>query len=195
MSETRSKATWVTGPGEVAAGGPRLGLALLVLATAQLMVVLDATIVNVALPHIQRALGFSGTGLEWVVNAYAITFAGFLMLGVRAADQFGQRRTFVAALLFFGWASLLGGLAPDEITLIVARAATALYFPRINIATASSQTFAPVSPATLVAATYAACFSGATHINANHIVLLPSCDQVAPPAQSRCETLHPIAYS
>src|SRR5262249_39186943 len=55
-------------------GGPRLGLALLVLATAQLMVVLDATIVNVALPHIQRALGFSGSGLEWVVNAYALTF-------------------------------------------------------------------------------------------------------------------------
>src|SRR4051794_23712504 len=61
-------------PGATAGG--RLGLALLVIATAQLMVVLDGTIVNVALPHIQQALGFSGTGLEWVVNAYAITFGG-----------------------------------------------------------------------------------------------------------------------
>ncbi|HYV81485.1 MAG TPA: MFS transporter, partial [Streptosporangiaceae bacterium] len=64
-------------PGATAGGGNRrLGLALLVIATAQLMVVLDGTIVNVALPHIQQALGFSGTGLEWVVNAYAITFGG-----------------------------------------------------------------------------------------------------------------------
>ena len=71
-------------PGATAGGGNRrLGLALLVIATAQLMVVLDATIVNVALPHDQRALGFSGTGLEWVVNAYAITFGGLLLLGVR----------------------------------------------------------------------------------------------------------------
>ena len=69
MSETRSKTTGAAAPGGVAAGGPGPGLALLVLATAQLMVVLDATIVNVALPHIQRALGFSGSGLEWVVSA------------------------------------------------------------------------------------------------------------------------------
>src|SRR6266511_394085 len=66
------------------AAGPRLGLALLVIATAQLMVVLDATIVNVALPHIQRALGFSGSGLEWVVNAYALAFGGLMLLGGRA---------------------------------------------------------------------------------------------------------------
>ncbi len=65
----------------------RLGLALVVIATAQLMVVLDATIVNVALPHIQHALGFSGSGLEWVVNAYALTFGGLLLLGGRAATS------------------------------------------------------------------------------------------------------------
>src|SRR5260370_414031 len=82
MSEIRSKTARAAAPGGVAAaGGPRPGLALLVLATAQLMVVLDATIVNVALPHIQRALGFSGTNLEWVVNAYALTFGGLLLLG------------------------------------------------------------------------------------------------------------------
>jgi hypothetical protein len=74
-------------PGARAGGGNRRrGLALLVIATAQLMVVLDATIVNVALPHVQRALGFSGTGLEWVVNAYAVTFGGLLLLGGRAGD-------------------------------------------------------------------------------------------------------------
>src|SRR5215469_7644747 len=71
--------------GATAGGAPqrRLGLALAVIATAQLMIVLDATIVNVALPHIQTALGFSGTGLEWVVNAYALTFGGLLLLGGR----------------------------------------------------------------------------------------------------------------
>ena len=76
-------------PNATAGGGRRLGLALLVIATAQLMVVLDATIVNVALPHVQRALGFSGTGLEWVVNAYAITFGAFLLLGGRGGDLIG----------------------------------------------------------------------------------------------------------
>jgi len=70
---------------------PRLGLALLVIATAQLMVVLDATIVNVALPHIQRTLGFSGSGLEWVVNAYALAFGGLMLLGGRAGDLLGRR--------------------------------------------------------------------------------------------------------
>ena len=75
MSEIRSETARAAAPGGVAAGGPRPGPALLVLASAQLMVVLDATIVNVALPHIQRALGFSGTNLEWVVNAYALAFS------------------------------------------------------------------------------------------------------------------------
>ena len=81
--------------------GSRLGLALVVIASAQLMVVLDATIVNVALPHVQRALGFSGSGLEWVVNAYAVTFGGLLLLGGRAGDRLGRRRVFVAGLVVF----------------------------------------------------------------------------------------------
>ena len=100
----------------------RLGLALLVIATAQLMVVLDATIVNVALPHVQRALGFSGTGLEWVVNAYAITFGGLLLLGGRAGDILGRRRVFVVGLLLFSGASLLGGFATSQWWLLTARA-------------------------------------------------------------------------
>jgi len=110
-------------PGATAGGGNRrLGLALLVIASAQLMVVLDGTIVNVALPHIQRALGFSGTGLEWVVNAYAITFGGLLLLGGRAGDILGRRRVFVFGLLLFSAASLLGGFATRQWWLLTARA-------------------------------------------------------------------------
>jgi EmrB/QacA subfamily drug resistance transporter len=110
-------------PAATAGGGNRrLGLALLVIATAQLMVVLDATIVNVALPHIQRALGFSGSGLEWVVNAYAVTFGGLLLLGGRAGDILGRRRVFVFGLLLFSGASLLGGFATSEWWLLTARA-------------------------------------------------------------------------
>src|SRR6478736_7461269 len=109
MSETRSWTARSAAPGGVAAGGPRPGLALFVIATAQLMVVLDAAIVNVALPHIQRALGFSGNGLEWVVTAYAVTFGGLLLLGGRLGDLLGRRRIFISGLLLFSAASLLGG--------------------------------------------------------------------------------------
>src|SRR6266446_6943089 len=84
----------------------RLGLALAVIAAAQLMVVLDATIVNVALPHIQRALQFTPTGLEWVINAYALTFGGLLLLGGRAGDLFGRRRMFVVGIVVFTLGSL-----------------------------------------------------------------------------------------
>jgi len=103
--------------------GRRLGLALVVIASAQLMVVLDATIVNVALPHIQRALGFSGSGLEWVVNAYAVTFGGLLLLGGRAGDRLGRRRVLVAGLLLFSGASLFGGFATGQWWLLAERAA------------------------------------------------------------------------
>ncbi len=102
--------------------GRRLGLALVVIATAQLMVVLDATIVNVALPHIQTALGFSGSGLEWVVNAYALTFGGLLLLGGRAGDILGRKRVFIAGIILFSAASLLGGFATSEAWLLGARA-------------------------------------------------------------------------
>jgi EmrB/QacA subfamily drug resistance transporter len=99
----------------------RLGLALAVIATAQLMVVLDATIVNVALPHIQTALHFSGTNLEWVVNAYALAFGGLLLLGGRSGDLLGRRRIFIAGILLFSLASLLGGFATNEAWLLTAR--------------------------------------------------------------------------
>src|SRR5579871_3432621 len=119
---TAQPATGRGGPGAAAGARQRsLGLALVVIATAQLMVVLDATIVNVALPHIQHALGFSGSGLEWVVNAYALTFGGFLLLGGRAGDILGRRRVFIAGILVFSLASLLGGFATDQAWLLTAR--------------------------------------------------------------------------
>jgi EmrB/QacA subfamily drug resistance transporter len=111
------------GPGAAAGARQRnLGLALVVIATAQLMVVLDATIVNVALPHIQHALGFTGSGLEWVVNAYALTFGGLLLLGGRAGDVLGRRRVFIAGIILFSLASLLGGFATTQEWLLGARA-------------------------------------------------------------------------
>jgi EmrB/QacA subfamily drug resistance transporter len=124
MSQTRSITRRTAAPAEPGAGaaGPRLGLALLVIATAQLMVVLDATIVNVALPHIQRALGFSGSGLEWVVTAYALAFGGLLLLAGRAGDLLGRRKVFIAGLLLFSAASLAGGFATSQAWLLAARA-------------------------------------------------------------------------
>ena len=99
-----------------------LGLALVVIATAQLMIVLDATIVNVALPHIQRALGFSGTGLEWIVTAYALSFGSLLLLGGRLGDIYGRRRIFITGIAVFSVGSLLGGFATSEWWLLGARA-------------------------------------------------------------------------
>lgn len=108
--EPRSHAGWLLG----------------VCCVAQFMVILDLSIVNVALPHIQLGLEFTAPELQWVVDAYAITFAGFLMFGGRAADHFGQRRTFVLALLLFAAASLAGGLASSRTMLVGARAAQGL---------------------------------------------------------------------
>src|SRR5262245_28999154 len=85
------------------------GLRLALLCLAQFMVVLDFSIVNVALPSIQRDLGFSPQNLQWVVSAYALTLGGFLLLGGRAADLLGRRRLFVTGLAVFAAASLLGG--------------------------------------------------------------------------------------
>jgi EmrB/QacA subfamily drug resistance transporter len=95
---------------------------LVLVCLAQFMVILDATIVNVALPSIQRDLEFSATDLQWVINAYTLVFGGFLLLGGRAADLFGRRRLFVAGVLLFTFASLLNGLAQSGGMLIAARA-------------------------------------------------------------------------
>jgi EmrB/QacA subfamily drug resistance transporter len=100
----------------------RRWLALLLVCAAQLMIVLDGTIVNVALPAIQDSLGFSQAGLSWVVNAYLLTFGGFLLLGGRAGDLFGRRRVFAFGLALFTFASLLCGLAGSQGLLVAARA-------------------------------------------------------------------------
>ena len=98
------------------------GLALAVLATGQFMVILDATIVNVALPAIQKALGFSNAAqLQWIVTAYALAFGGFLLLGGRLADLFGRRRIFLSGVGLFAAASLAGGLSQSPTMLIVFR--------------------------------------------------------------------------
>ncbi|MFJ3725415.1 MFS transporter [Streptomyces sp. NPDC090045] len=98
------------------------GLALFVIASCQLMVVLDITIVNIALPHIQTALGFSTESLSWVVNAYTLAFGGLLLLGGRTGDILGRKRVFIFGVLLFGLASFLGGLAQNEGQLMAARA-------------------------------------------------------------------------
>ena len=101
-------------------------LALLLVCTAQLMIVLDGTIVNVALPAIQGSLGFSQVSLSWVVNAYLLTFGGFLLLGGRAGDLFGRRRVFMVGLALFTLASLFCGLAGSQALLVAARAVQGL---------------------------------------------------------------------
>src|SRR6266581_2910756 len=100
-------------------------VALMVIAGAQLMVVLDVTIVNVALPHIQAGLGFSRTGLAWVIDAYTLAFGGLLLLGGRAGDILGRRRMFVIGVLLFAGASLVGGFATSTAWLIASRLALA----------------------------------------------------------------------
>src|SRR5262245_4233546 len=87
---------------------------LILVCLAQFMVILDVAIVNVALPSIHDSLGFSQTGLQWVVNAYTLTFAGFLMLGGRACDLLGRRRVFLGGTALFALASLACALADDR---------------------------------------------------------------------------------
>ena len=98
------------------------GVALAVLLCAQLMVILDATVVNIALPEIQHGLHFSATSLSWVLNGYTLTFGGLLLLGGRAGDILGRRRMFLIGVGLFTLASLAGGLATSSGLLLAARA-------------------------------------------------------------------------
>src|SRR5213076_1440962 len=104
----------------------RRWIALVLLCFAQFIVVLDASIVNVALPSIGKGLHFSNQNLAWVVNAYVLTFGGFLLLGGRMADLLGRRRVFMAGLLVVAAASLAAGFAANQGQLIAARAAQGL---------------------------------------------------------------------
>ena len=107
--------------------------AFAVLAVAYFMTIVDLTIVNVALPTIGRKLHFSETNLQWVVTAYGLTFGGFLLLGGRAADLFGGRRVFLAALTLFTLASLACGLATDDLALIGFAQAIPTLFPFVEL--------------------------------------------------------------
>ncbi|WP_198664506.1 MFS transporter [Jiangella endophytica] len=100
---------------------PRPGLALTALLTCQLMIILDATVMNVALPRIRDDLGFSATGLSWVMNSYTLVFGGLLLLGGRAGDLLGRRRLLIAGVTVFTVASLAGGFADSSATLVAAR--------------------------------------------------------------------------
>jgi len=108
--------------GAVRRGDGRPGIALAIMLGAQLMIILDATVVNIALPHIQSGLHFSATSLSWVLNGYTLTFGGLLLLGGRAGDILGRRRMFLAGIVVFTVASLAGGLAPSAGVLLAARA-------------------------------------------------------------------------
>src|SRR5918997_78519 len=100
---------------------PRRWLALALLAVAQFVVVLDGSIMNIALPSISTDLGVPTEDLSWIINGYVLTFGGFLLLGGRLADLLGRRRIFVAGLVLFGAASLAGGLAATQGQLVAAR--------------------------------------------------------------------------
>ena len=104
----------------------RRGFVLALLCVAQFMVVLDFSIVNIALPSIQKDLGLSTQNLQWIVSAYSLTFGGFLMLGGRMGDLYGRRKLFMIGLLLFSLSSLAGGLASSGAWLIIARASQGL---------------------------------------------------------------------
>jgi EmrB/QacA subfamily drug resistance transporter len=126
MSSFDTPAPGAAGPGPAGVPGrprrPRDGMVLALACVAQFMVVLDVSIVTVALPSIGRDLHYSPGGLQWVVNAYVLTFAGFLLLGGRAADLFGRRRVYLFGIALFTAASLAGGVATDSAWLTAARA-------------------------------------------------------------------------
>ncbi|MFE7571741.1 MFS transporter [Streptomyces sp. NPDC057539] len=107
-------------------GSPRTWAVLLAACAGQFLVVLDVSVVNVALPSMRADLGLSGAGLQWVLNAYSIAFAGFMLLGGRAADLFGRKAMFLTGLAVFTLASLAGGLAQEGWQLLVARAVQGL---------------------------------------------------------------------
>src|SRR6478736_6782431 len=104
----------------------RLGLALLVICAAQLMIVLDGTIVNIALPHIETDLGFSQANLQWVITIYTLAFGGVLLLGGRLGDLYGRRRLFFWGIVLFTLASLVAGVAQNEAMMLAARAVQGL---------------------------------------------------------------------
>jgi len=122
QAPSRAASSVATQQGRQTGARNAAGLVLALILTSQLMVVLDATIVNIALHDIRSALGFSAAGLSWVVNAYTLTFGGLLLLGARAGDILGRRRVFLVGIGLFTLASLVGGFAQNPGELLAARA-------------------------------------------------------------------------
>ena len=134
-------------PGGVAAGPARRWWILGVVGLAQLMVVLDATIVNIALPSAQRALGFSNADRQWVVTAYSLAFGGLLLLGGRLSDLVGRRRMLIIGLVGFAAASAAGGAATGFATLVIARGAQGAFGAMLAPAALSTLTTTFTDPA------------------------------------------------
>jgi MFS family permease len=145
-------------PSGASPGGGGLGLSLMVVATAQLMLVLDDSIANIALPSIQRDLAVSASALPWVINAYVLAFGALLLFGGRVGDLFGRRRVLRIGLVVFTVASLLGGLAPSAGLLVAARGlqgvGAALVAP--NVLALIATTFPVGKPRNSAMAVYAA---------------------------------------
>src|SRR6266508_2351198 len=121
MTQINEAATGQVAPAETSEADPRRWLALAVIAIAQLMVVLDATIVNIAMPSAQQALHITDANRQWIVTAYTLAFGGLLLLGGRIADYVGRKRIFLIGLIGFAGASALGGVATNAATLFAAR--------------------------------------------------------------------------
>src|SRR5690349_17062811 len=121
MSTSLDQQPELTPEATPSSGNRHLGIALAVISIAQLMVVLDATIANIAIPYIAEDLDFSKSGQSWIITGYTLAFGGLLLLGGRIGDYFGRRRVFMIGVIIFGIASLLGGLAQSEALLLGAR--------------------------------------------------------------------------
>ncbi|KOT75326.1 MFS transporter [Streptomyces rimosus subsp. pseudoverticillatus] len=155
-------ATPTTLPESVRRTPPPTWLVTLLVCAGQFLVVLDVSVVNVALPSMRTGLGLSELGLQWVVNAYVITFAGFMLLGGRVADLFGRKRIFVVGLALFTLASLAGGLAQESWHLVAARTVQGVGAAILSPATLTILTTAfPAGPArTRAIATWTAVGAG-----------------------------------
>ncbi len=155
-----------TAPSPTRPAADRKGLILVIACLAQFMVVLDITIVNIALPSVQRGLGFSAENLQWVVNAYTLVFGGFLLLGGRAADLIGRRRLFVAGVILFSAASLLNGVAQSSTMLILGRGLQGLGGALVSPAALSivTTTFTGASERTRALAVWSAIAAGGSAV-------------------------------
>src|SRR4051812_28397159 len=138
MSARAMRPAGTYGRASTATAQPKSSTALLtIICLAQFMVLLDVSIVNVALPSIQHSLSFSDAGLQWVVNAYTITFGGLLLLGGRAGDLFGHRRLFILGIIVFGLASFGCAVARSRPELLAARAVQGIGSAFVSPATLS----------------------------------------------------------